>query len=48
MIKRFRELVLSVHNLSMNEQKQKLETTITNWIGKNEQTDDIQVIGIRF
>ena len=48
MIKRFRELVLSIHNLSMSEQKQKMETTIISWIGKNEQTDDIQVIGIRF
>ena len=48
MIKRFRELLLNIYQLSMNEQKQKLETTINNWIGKNEQTDDITVMGIRF
>lgn len=48
MIKRFRELLLKIWNLPMAEQKQNLENTISKWIGKNEQTDDIQVIGIRF
>lgn len=48
MIKRFRELVLQTCKLSMPEQKRKLNDTITSWIGSNEQTDDILVVGIRF
>jgi len=48
MIKRFRELLLDIHQLPMQEQKNKLENTINKWIGKNEQTDDITVMGIRF
>ncbi len=48
MIKRFRELMLSVNRLPMPEQKLKLTDTITSWIGSNEQTDDILVCGIRF
>lgn len=48
MIKRFRELLLSINKLGMPEQKRKLDEAITAWIGNNEQTDDIQVIGIRF
>lgn len=48
MIKRLRELLLQIHKLPMVEQKQKLNDAITKWIGKNEQTDDIQIMGIRF
>ncbi len=48
MIKRLRELLLSIHHLPMAEQKHKMDTTIAEWIGKNEQTDDILVMGIRF
>jgi serine phosphatase RsbU (regulator of sigma subunit) len=48
MIKRFREILLSSSKLPMSEQKQILDKTITSWIGKNEQTDDITVLGIRF
>jgi len=47
-IKRFRELLMSICMLPVHEQKQKLESTITSWIGTNEQTDDITVTGIRF
>ena len=47
-IKRFRELLLGIYMLPVHEQKQKTENTITSWIGKNEQTDDITVMGIRF
>ena len=47
MIRNFRELLLKINLLAMNEQKQKLEDTITAWMDGNEQTDDIQVIGIR-
>ena len=44
----FKELFLSIHNLPMNEQKQKLDDTITSWKGDREQLDDITVIGVRF
>ncbi len=48
MIKRFRELILGVNKLPMPDQKNKLNDAITSWIGSNEQTDDILVVGIRF
>lgn len=48
MIKRFRESLQNVHNLSLPEQKRRLDDSITSWIGTNEQTDDILVCGIRF
>ena len=48
MIKRLRELLIEIHQLPMEEQKQKLNTAIITWIGNNEQTDDIQIMGIRF
>lgn len=48
MIKRFRELLVNIQPLSINEQKEKIASNIEKWIGHNEQTDDILVIGIRF
>lgn len=48
MIKRFRELLLSIHQFPMQKQKQEIENNIVKWIGSNEQTDDILVMGIRF
>lgn len=48
MIKRLRELLQKIHILPMTEQKQILEKTIIDWTGKNDQTDDILVTGIRF
>jgi hypothetical protein len=35
------------NHLSMEKQKQSLDDTIVQWIGKGEQTDDILVMGIR-
>jgi serine phosphatase RsbU (regulator of sigma subunit) len=43
----FKDLLVSIHQLSMPEQKQSLDDTIVQWIGKGEQTDDILVMGIR-
>ncbi len=43
----FRELLQEISNLSMNEQKIHLNETIENWMGINEQVDDILVIGIK-
>ena len=47
MYKQFKELLLSIHHLPMNEQQCVLEKTINDWSGKLEQVDDILVIGIR-
>ena len=47
MTKNFKELLLSVQNKSMTEQKDFLESTIENWKGSREQIDDILVIGIK-
>jgi len=46
--KRLKETLLDIHQLSMTEQKQKLESTIDNWKGTLEQVDDISIMGIRF
>ena len=47
MSKRFQELLLSIQDKSMKEQRDILESTIDNWKGNIEQVDDILVIGIR-
>lgn len=43
----FKELLLSVHLQDVQEQKTKLDKTITEWRGERDQTDDILVVGIR-
>jgi serine phosphatase RsbU (regulator of sigma subunit) len=43
----FKDLFVSIHQLSMEKQKQQLDDTIIQWIGNGEQTDDILVMGIR-
>lgn len=48
MIKRFRELILACDGISMVNQLEKFTSTIDEWIGKNDQTDDILVMGIKF
>jgi serine phosphatase RsbU (regulator of sigma subunit) len=47
LIKRFRELLLEIHQLPMDEQKMILETTLYDWMGAEDQVDDITVIGIK-
>jgi len=44
---RFRELLLSIHNQPMKEQKTILDKRIKEWRGKLEQLDDICIIGVR-
>ncbi len=44
---RFKELLLSISGLPMAEQQQILSSTINEWIGEREQTDDITVMGMR-
>jgi len=45
---RFREFLQSIHTNKMPEQKVLLEQEFINWRGKNEQLDDVLIIGIRF
>ena len=47
MYRRFRYLLLNIHRFPMDDQKAILEENIKTWIGKNEQIDDIMVIGFR-
>ena len=47
MIKRFKELLLSIQDKDMQEQKAIIHKTIMDWKGNLEQVDDILVIGIR-
>jgi tetratricopeptide (TPR) repeat protein/serine phosphatase RsbU (regulator of sigma subunit) len=47
MKKRFKELLSSVSQKSMQEQKEALESTINSWKAEAEQTDDILVMGIK-
>ncbi|MEM9981512.1 MAG: SpoIIE family protein phosphatase, partial [Bacteroidota bacterium] len=45
--KRFKELLLKVHTLPANEQKEYLETTFRNWKKDHPQTDDVIVVGLQ-
>jgi serine phosphatase RsbU (regulator of sigma subunit) len=47
MAKRFKQLLIDIHDKAMEEQKQILDTTITEWRGELDQVDDILVIGMR-
>ncbi|TAE03255.1 MAG: histidine kinase, partial [Bacteroidetes bacterium] len=47
MSKKFRKLLLEISALSLNEQKLVLENEFADWKGKNKQTDDILVMGIK-
>lgn len=43
----FRELLLKISSLSINEQKVALDKTIEEWRGNLEQVDDVLVIGVK-
>jgi serine phosphatase RsbU (regulator of sigma subunit) len=47
MYKRFEQLLLEIHTLPMDEQKETLNNRLLKWKGSNDQVDDILVIGIR-
>ena len=47
MYRRFEELLLEVHNLPLDEQKETLNKRLMKWKGSNDQVDDILVIGIK-
>jgi serine phosphatase RsbU (regulator of sigma subunit) len=44
---KFKELLISIQNKSMNEQREALYESHITWRGANEQVDDICVIGVR-
>ncbi len=43
----FKNLLATVHNLPMPEQKEVLETTMLNWMHGTEQVDDMLVVGVK-
>jgi serine phosphatase RsbU (regulator of sigma subunit) len=45
--KRFREMLMSMQTISMQDQKKKLESFFDDWKKNTEQVDDVLVIGIR-
>jgi serine phosphatase RsbU (regulator of sigma subunit) len=47
MTKKFKEILLSIQQLSMPEQEKYLAQFIDEWRGNMEQTDDVLVIGVR-
>lgn len=46
-IKSFKETLTHIQDKSMNEQKQLLNTTFNDWIGANNQLDDVLIFGIK-
>lgn len=45
--KRFRELLMKIHRQDVDSQKRELEQTLINWKGKENQIDDITILGFR-
>ena len=45
--KRFTKLLLDIHTLPLEEQKQRLEAAFEEWRGKNVQTDDVLIMGVK-
>lgn len=45
--KRFRTLLGSLRDMTMSEQEKELSIFFNNWKGKNEQIDDVCVVGVR-
>lgn len=47
-VKRLREMLMEVHRMKIQDQKQAIQDRLNRWRGSHEQVDDIQLIGIRF
>ena len=45
--KRFKEILVSIHELPMSQQKEELEAAFSSWKQNLEQLDDVCVIGVR-
>ena len=43
----FKKLLVNMYDLSMEQQKEKLEEELESWMGEHEQIDDICIIGVR-
>jgi hypothetical protein len=43
----FKELLVSIQHLTMDEQKQEIDRVFEEWRGRFEQIDDVCVIGVR-
>lgn len=48
LIKRFKDFLLEIHTLGMEQQEQRLEENLAQWRGDLKQLDDILVLGVRF
>ncbi len=48
MAARFRDLLINIQKKSMEEQRDLLNRTIEDWRNREEQVDDILVIGVRY
>lgn len=48
MVKQLQKLLINSYHLNMKDQETLLDKTIENWKGREDQVDDILVIGIRF
>jgi serine phosphatase RsbU (regulator of sigma subunit) len=48
MTKKFKEVLIQINHMEMPVQKQYLEDFFNDWKGKNEQVDDVLVIGVKF
>lgn len=48
MTKNFKKFLISIHHLDLPDQAKRLDTEIEQWRGKEKQTDDILVIGVKF
>jgi len=46
--KRFRELLMEIHKLPLDDQKARMEERLDEWMDGKEQIDDIMILGIRF
>ena len=46
-VKKLQELLLSIKDKKMNEQGKEIETSFINWMGDNDQVDDVCIIGLR-
>lgn len=47
LVKRLKELLISISSLPMTEQKEKLESALSQWQGTYEQVDDITILGFK-
>lgn len=47
MRRQFRDTLMKIHGLGMQEQKWQLKEILSDWMGETEQVDDILVLGVR-